>query len=175
MALAIFLALQASGLWLRYPKLQNLIPSYPWIAPGWRAWGIKFCYLATFSEMRVLLREGMAAWKVLPLLAFFLLAAALSADAQKFKMEELDFTEAEADPATGQLCITRKYCLANAEELAKRLPQEPCFPPGCNCNADGDCTNGTAPYCADCRCSSFPQGRTRCIRTCDFHVIFLVG
>ena len=100
----------------------------------------------------------MAGWKALSLLAF-LAAAASSADAQKFKMEELDFTDAEEDPATGQLCITRKYCLANAEELAKRLPQEPCFPPGCNCNADGDCTNGTAPYCADCRCSSFPQGR----------------
>ena len=27
------------GLWLRYATLQNLIPSFPWIAPGWRAWG----------------------------------------------------------------------------------------------------------------------------------------
>ena len=27
------LALQASGLWLRYATLQNLIPSFPWIAP----------------------------------------------------------------------------------------------------------------------------------------------
>ena len=27
------LALRASGLWLRYATLQNLIPSYPWIAP----------------------------------------------------------------------------------------------------------------------------------------------
>ena len=97
----------------------------------------------------------MAFWKALA----FLVAIIGLANAQKFKMEELDFTDAETDPATGQLCITRKYCLANAEELAKRLPQEPCFPPGCNCNADGDCTNGTAPYCADCRCSSFPQGR----------------
>ena len=33
------LALQASGPWLRYATLQNLIPSFPWIAPGWRAWG----------------------------------------------------------------------------------------------------------------------------------------
>ena len=33
------LALRASGLWLRYTMLQNLIPSFPWIAPGWRAWG----------------------------------------------------------------------------------------------------------------------------------------
>ena len=33
------LALRASGLWLRYAMLQNLIPSFPWIAPGWRAWG----------------------------------------------------------------------------------------------------------------------------------------
>ena len=30
------LALRASGLWLRYTTLQNLIPSFPWIAPGWR-------------------------------------------------------------------------------------------------------------------------------------------
>ena len=34
------LALRASGLWLRYAALQNLIPSFPWIAPGWRAWGL---------------------------------------------------------------------------------------------------------------------------------------
>ena len=27
------------GLWLRYTTLQNLIPSFPWIAPGMRAWG----------------------------------------------------------------------------------------------------------------------------------------
>ena len=47
------LALRASGLWLRYATLQNLIPSFPWIVPGWRAWGaiqgkeeIKFCSAA---------------------------------------------------------------------------------------------------------------------------------
>ena len=44
MAIARFLdrmcmALRASGLRLRYAMLQNLIPSFPWIAPGWRAWG----------------------------------------------------------------------------------------------------------------------------------------
>ena len=38
MAIASFLdrmclALWASGLWLRYAALQNLIPSFPWIAP----------------------------------------------------------------------------------------------------------------------------------------------
>ena len=38
MAIARFLdrmclALRASGLWLRYAALQNLIPSFPWIAP----------------------------------------------------------------------------------------------------------------------------------------------
>ena len=33
------LTLRASGLWLRYATLQNFIPSFPWIAPGWRAWG----------------------------------------------------------------------------------------------------------------------------------------
>ena len=35
----ICLALRASGLWLRYASLQNLIPSFPWIAapdpPPW--------------------------------------------------------------------------------------------------------------------------------------------
>ena len=35
-----------SGFWtmapLRYATLQNLIPSFPWIAPGWRAWGHNF-------------------------------------------------------------------------------------------------------------------------------------
>ena len=43
MAIARFLdrmclALRASKLWLRYAVLQRLIPSFPWIAPGWRAW-----------------------------------------------------------------------------------------------------------------------------------------
>ena len=28
------LALRASGLWLRYTALQNLIPSFPWMAPS---------------------------------------------------------------------------------------------------------------------------------------------
>ena len=58
MALAGFLdfmclALRASGLWLRYAMLQNLIPSFPWIAPGSRSGGaiqgkegIKFCSVA---------------------------------------------------------------------------------------------------------------------------------
>ena len=50
------LALRASGLWLRYTALQNLIPSFPWIAPhalhpgaiqGME--GIKFCHLATLQ------------------------------------------------------------------------------------------------------------------------------
>ena len=30
------LTLSASGLWVRYATLQNLIPSFPCIAPGWR-------------------------------------------------------------------------------------------------------------------------------------------
>ena len=64
MAIARFLdrmclAFRASGLWLCNASLQNLIPSFPWIAPGWRAphvlhpgliqgkEGIKFCHLAT--------------------------------------------------------------------------------------------------------------------------------
>ena len=47
MATAIFfdrmcLALQASGLWLRYATLQNLIPSFLWIAYGWGVWGRNF-------------------------------------------------------------------------------------------------------------------------------------
>ena len=29
------LALWASRLWLRYTALQNVIPSFPWIAPAW--------------------------------------------------------------------------------------------------------------------------------------------
>ena len=60
MAIARFLdrmclALRASGLWLRHAMLQNLIPSLPWIAPGWRARGhnSKFCYLATLRSIMV--------------------------------------------------------------------------------------------------------------------------
>ena len=48
------LALLASGLWLRYTTLQNLIPSFPYIAPHalhpgaiQGKEGIKFCHLAT--------------------------------------------------------------------------------------------------------------------------------
>ena len=48
------LALWASGLWLRYATLQNLIPSFPWIVPHalhpgaiQGKEGIKFCRLAT--------------------------------------------------------------------------------------------------------------------------------
>ena len=48
------LALRASGVWLRYAKLQNLIPFFPWIAPHalnpgeiQGKEGIKFCQLAT--------------------------------------------------------------------------------------------------------------------------------
>ena len=59
MAIARFLdcmclALRASGLWLRCATLQNLIPSFPWIAPPTLhpvaiqgKEGIKFCHLAT--------------------------------------------------------------------------------------------------------------------------------
>ena len=51
------LALRASGLWLRYAALQNLIPSFPWIAPPRPLHpyatqgkeGIKFCHLATMA------------------------------------------------------------------------------------------------------------------------------
>ena len=35
------------GLWLRYATLQNVIPSFPWIAPGWEKEGITFCHRAT--------------------------------------------------------------------------------------------------------------------------------
>ena len=35
---------------LRYATLQDLIPSSPWIAPGWRAWGRKFGHLATLPR-----------------------------------------------------------------------------------------------------------------------------
>ena len=48
------MALWASRLWLRYATLQNLIPSFPWIAPHALHPGaiqgkeeIKFCHLAT--------------------------------------------------------------------------------------------------------------------------------
>ena len=51
------LALRASGLWLRYAALQNLIPSFPWMAPHalhpgaiQGKEGIKFCHLAIMCE-----------------------------------------------------------------------------------------------------------------------------
>ena len=54
----VCLAFQASGLWLRYAALQNLIPSFPWIAPHalhpgaiQGKEGIKSCHLATLKVM----------------------------------------------------------------------------------------------------------------------------
>ena len=56
MAIAGFLesyvfGLRASGLWLRYAMLENLIPSFPWIAPPalhpGTIQGMEFCHLAT--------------------------------------------------------------------------------------------------------------------------------
>ena len=69
----------------------------------------------------------------------------------------MDFAGAEEDPVTGELCVTRRVCLADPERLAKRIlpsPPQPCLPlaPGCNCGADDHCTNATAPICVDCRC-----------------------
>ena len=53
----LYLALWASGLWLRYATLQNLILSFPWIAPPALQPGtvqetevIKFCHLATLIQ-----------------------------------------------------------------------------------------------------------------------------
>jgi len=79
----------------------------------------------------------------------------------------LDFTQASEDPQTGELCVLQRVCLANAAELAKRLPQEPCpdpnagdelpaFPPGCNCNVDGDCGGGETTKCVACVCQDCP-------------------
>ena len=63
MAIAIFLdhmclAVRASGLWLCYATLQNLIPSFPWIAPHTLnpgaiqgKEGIKFYHLATLHAL----------------------------------------------------------------------------------------------------------------------------
>ena len=63
MAIARFLdrmclAFRASGRWLDYATLQNLIPSIPWIAPPPSTngaiqgkEGIKFCHLATLRNL----------------------------------------------------------------------------------------------------------------------------
>ncbi|TRY71110.1 hypothetical protein TCAL_15034 [Tigriopus californicus] len=79
---------------------------------------------------------------------------------------DLDFTNAEEDQLTGNLCIFQRVCLANPEALAKRLPQEPCpdpfaddrnsqFPEGCTCNTDEDCGGGTNK-CVNCNCRDCP-------------------
>ena len=66
------LALRASGLWLRYATLQNLIPSFPWIAPHalhpgaiQGKEGIKFCYLVTQVTVPVEVQQRAAeeAWR----------------------------------------------------------------------------------------------------------------
>ena len=51
---------------VKVARWQNLIPSFPWIAPGWRAGsaiqgkeGIKFCHLATLIPIpRTLMEPG---------------------------------------------------------------------------------------------------------------------
>ena len=30
---------RSRGFWAKVARWQNLIPSFPWITPGWRAWG----------------------------------------------------------------------------------------------------------------------------------------
>ena len=59
--------LWAFGLWLRYAMLQNLIPSFPWIAPPhpppWhnrRKGRDHFCHLATLADRQ---RRGVECWK----------------------------------------------------------------------------------------------------------------
>ena len=54
------LPLRASGLWLRYATLQNLIPSYLGLRPHalhpgaiQGKEGIKFCHLATLQGIRI--------------------------------------------------------------------------------------------------------------------------
>ena len=58
----MFLALQASGLWLQYAALQNLIPSFPRIAPGWRAWGRNPSGNLSVSGVLVTLLGGVASF-----------------------------------------------------------------------------------------------------------------
>ena len=61
------LALCASGLWLRYATPQNLMPSFPWIAPPHALHpgaiqgkeGIKFCHLAAL--VLLILRHSLQA------------------------------------------------------------------------------------------------------------------
>jgi Na+-transporting NADH:ubiquinone oxidoreductase subunit NqrD len=47
---------------------------------------------------------------------------------QQIQRFDIDFSKGQVDPVTGQICVMQQVCLSNAEELAKRLPQEPCFP-----------------------------------------------
>ena len=60
-----YLALGLEGLWLRYATLQNLIPSFPWIAPHalhpgaiQGKEGTKFCHLATLLGLPLSTSHG---------------------------------------------------------------------------------------------------------------------
>ena len=87
---------------------------------------------------------------------------------QEIFRSSLDFSRAEADPATGELCILQRVCLANPAALAERLPREPCpdpnanndngnggLPDGCDCATDADCGGGDA-RCVACVCKACP-------------------
>lgn len=62
------------------------------------------------------------------LLAFCALALAMMAMGQQIQRFDIDFSQGDVDPVTGQICVLQQVCLSNEEALAKRLPQEPCFP-----------------------------------------------
>ena len=76
----------------------------------------------------------------------------------------LDFSGAVPDPETGEVCVLQRVCLADPSALANRLadpcPEEadelPAFPPGCNCETDGDCGGGETVRCVACVCKDCP-------------------
>ncbi len=99
---------------------------------------------------------------LLALAAFGGLLTSPSQQQQIASTSFLDFSQAEEDPATGELCLLQRVCLANPEELGRRLA-EPCvaeelpaFPPGCNCETDDDCGGGETVKCVNCVCKDCP-------------------
>ena len=65
---------------------------------------------------------------VVVLTAILALIVAIVVGQQQIQRFDVDFSKGEVDPVTGKICILQQVCLSNPEELAKRLPQEPCFP-----------------------------------------------
>ncbi len=110
--------------------------------------------------------------RMFPLLALAVFAGYLvspSLTQQIASTSYLDFSLAEPDPQTGEVCVLQRVCLSNPAAIGNRFadpcpelePAErmelPAFPPGCNCNDASDCGGSETARCLACVCQDCPE------------------